>query len=56
MQTLKNTRKNVGDLTVRIDEKLDERFGKEPLFPEKIAKATRIMTMVREKQRETNKG
>ncbi len=55
MQTLKNTRKTVGDLAISIDEKLDKRFGDSPLFPEKIAKATRIMTIVREKQQEANK-
>lgn len=56
MQTLKNIWKTVGNPDVRIDETLDERFGNEPLFPEKISEATRIMTLVRKKQRETNKN
>jgi hypothetical protein len=56
METLKKPKKTVADLDVILDDRLDERFGREPLFPEKIANATQIMAMVREKQGEDKKS
>lgn len=37
------------------DDTLKERFGRSPLFPEKIEKATQIMSLVRQKQAKKQK-
>ena len=50
MQTLKNTQSTVEQPGVQINDALKDQFGSAPLFPEKIEKATRIMTLVRKKQ------
>ena len=52
MQTLKKTQNAVEQPGVQINDELKEQFGAVPLFPEKIEKATRIMTLVRKKQRD----
>lgn len=51
MPMVKNTHKITERPEIQINDELKEQFGQVPLFPEKIEKATRIMMLVREKQR-----
>ena len=52
MQTTSKPAKKAKQPQLLIDDTLKERFGPSPLFPDKIEKATRIMSLVRQKQAE----
>ena len=52
MHTTSRITKKAKQSLILTDDSLTERFGPSPLFPEKIEKATRIMSMVRKKQAE----
>jgi hypothetical protein len=55
MATTANNKQQVHEPLLVVVDDFKEKFGEGPLFPEKVAKATAIMKLVREKQATVSK-